>query len=126
MADATQAWSPRPAETMLEARLKYIQELQKVGAEAEFFQPNVADPHKLYQFNYEDGKEYLQAVRITGVPKLHNGVMNVHDLRAGAVVVMAGLSAEGETVINGVGQLERGYENLIHKITALGGKIKKV
>lgn len=113
-------------ETMLEARLKYIQELQKVGAEAEFFQPTVADPHALYQFNYEDGKDYLQAVRITGVPKLHNGVMNVHDLRAGAVVVMAGLSAEGETIINGVAQLERGYENLIQKISALGGKIKKV
>lgn len=112
-------------ETMLEARLNYVQELQKVGAEMEFYQPQVEDPQSLYQFNYDPQKEYLQAVRITGVPKLHSGVMTVHDLRAGAVVVMAALSAEGESVVNGVQQLERGYENLVKKITALGGDIKR-
>jgi len=113
-------------ETMLEARLNYVQELQKVGAEMAFFQPQVDDPESLYQFNYDAAKEYKQAVRITGVPKLHNGVMNVHDLRAGAVVVMAALSAEGESVVNGTVQIERGYEYLLKKIGSLGGNIRKV
>ena len=113
-------------ETMLEARLNYVQELQKVGADMELFQPQVEDPQSLYQFNFDPQKEYQQAVRITGVSKLHSGVMDVHDLRAGAVVVMAALSAEGESIVNGTQQIERGYENLVQKITSLGGSIKKV
>lgn len=113
-------------ETMLEARLNYVQELQKVGAEIAFFQPEVKDPQSLYQFNYDPQKSYQQAVRITGVSKLHNGVMTVHDLRAGAVVVMAALSAEGESVVNGAAQIERGYENLLGKLHSLGGTISKV
>lgn len=113
-------------ETMLEARLNYVQELQKVGAQIEFFQPDVKDPQALYQFNYDPQKSYQQAVRITGVSKLHNGVMTVHDLRAGAVVVIAGLSAEGESIMNGASQIERGYDNLLAKLHALGGNIVKV
>ena len=111
-------------ETMLESRLNYVQELQKVGAKIEFFQPNVDEPEKLYQFAYKKGKNYKQAVRITGVQRLHNGVLAVHDLRAGAVCVMAALSAEGESVVNDIGQIERGYEQLIKKLTALGADIK--
>lgn len=113
-------------ETILEARLNYVQELQKVGAQIEFFQPEVEYPEKLYQFNYDPSKDLMQAVRITGVDKLHNGVMTVHDLRAGAVVVMAGLSAEGESIVMGAGQIERGYEHLVEKITKLGGEMKKI
>lgn len=113
-------------ETMLEARLNYVQELQKVGAHMEFFQPAIERPETLYQFNYDPEKEYQQAVRITGVPHLHNGVMTVHDLRAGAVVVMAALSAEGESIVHGATQVERGYENLVQKINSLGGSIKVI
>jgi len=112
-------------ETMLEARLNYVQELQKVGAKIDFFQPEVTHPELLYQFNYDPRHKYLQAIRITGVDKLHNGVMTVHDLRAGAVVVMAGLSAQHESVIYGAQQIERGYEHLVDKITSLGGNIQR-
>lgn len=113
-------------ETMLEARLNYVQELLKVGAQIEFFQPQVSNPETVYQFNYDPSKEYQQAIRITGVDHLHNGVMTVHDLRAGAVVVMAGLSAEGESIVYGASQIERGYERLVDKIQALGGDIEKI
>ena len=113
-------------ETMLESRLNYVQELQKVGAQIEFFQPVVSHPERLYQFAYDPSKKYLQAVRIQGVEKLHNGVMAVHDLRAGAVVVLAALSASGESVVNGISQIERGYENLVTKLTALGAHIQRV
>ncbi|MEI7652980.1 MAG: UDP-N-acetylglucosamine 1-carboxyvinyltransferase [bacterium] len=113
-------------ETLLESRLNYVQELQKVGAKMELFQPEVANPLELYQFNYDPAGSYKQAVRITGVDRLHNGVMQIHDIRAGAVVVMAALSAEGESVIYGAAQVERGYENLVEKITSLGGSIQKI
>jgi UDP-N-acetylglucosamine 1-carboxyvinyltransferase len=113
-------------ETMLESRLNYVQELQKVGAKIEFFQPDVLDPSALYQFAISSHKSLSQAVRVTGVEKLHNGALKVHDLRAGAVVVMAGLSAEGESVVDGVGQIERGYELLIPKLKNLGARIKRI
>lgn len=113
-------------ETLLESRLNYVQELQKVGAKMELFQPTVANPAELYQFNYDPAKSYTQAVQITGVDMLHNGVMQIHDIRAGAVVVMAALSAVGESVIHGAAQVERGYENLVDKITMLGGAIQRV
>lgn len=112
-------------ETLLESRLNYVQELQKVGAKMELFQPEVANPTELYQFNYDAAKSYTQAVKITGVDRLHNGVMQIHDIRAGAVVVMAALSAKGESVIHGAAQVERGYEHLVEKITKLGGDIVK-
>lgn len=112
-------------ETMLESRLNYVQELKKVGANMELFQPSVDSPETLYQFNYDPHKQYTQAVRIHGVERLHNGVMTVHDLRAGAVVVMAALSAEGESVVHGASQVERGYEHILMKVSALGGLMQK-
>lgn len=112
-------------ETILESRLNYVQELQKVGARIEFFDPQIANPKQIYQFAYDPSKKYLQAVKITGVDHLHSGAMTVHDIRAGAVVVLAALSAEGESVVNGVSQIERGYENLLSKLTGVGAVIKK-
>ncbi len=110
-------------ETILESRLNYVQELQKVGAKIEFFDPKVENPQEVYQFAYDPKKEYMQAVRITGVDHLHNGALTVHDIRAGAVVVLAALSAHGESVVNGISQIERGYENLVEKLTSIGAKI---
>ena len=60
---------------------------------------------------------------ITGQPKLHGATVRAHDLRAGAALVIAGLAAEGNTVVQDIHLFERGYENLIGKLTALGAKI---
>ena len=60
---------------------------------------------------------------ITGQPKLHGATVRAHDLRAGAALVIAGLAAEGNTVVQDIHFIERGYENLIGKLTALGAKI---
>jgi len=53
-------------------------------------------------------------------------VLTVSDLRAGATLAIAGLIAKGESIINGVSILERGYEDFDKKISILGGEIKKV
>lgn len=60
---------------------------------------------------------------IHGVEKLHGGKVTAPDLRAGAALVIAGLAAEGETIVNEVQYIERGYENIIGKLTALGADI---
>ncbi len=111
-------------ERLFENRFSYVEELKKLGAEIEFFEPEVDNPKEFYHFNWESGKEYKQAIKIHGGGRLHNGVLTINDLRAGAALACAALLAPGESIVNGVSQLERGYENFIKKIRALGGDIK--
>ena len=63
---------------------------------------------------------------ITGVEKLHGCSVRACDLRAGAAMVIAGLAADQVTTIENIKYIERGYENLIGKLTAIGASIKRV
>ena len=63
---------------------------------------------------------------VTGVPTLKGSDVCANDLRAGAALVIAGLSAEGVTKIGNIHFIERGYENLIGKLTTLGAKIRRI
>ena len=63
---------------------------------------------------------------VDGVEKLHGAEVKANDLRAGAALVIAGLSAEGTTMVDNIHFIERGYENLIEKMTALGADIRRV
>lgn len=111
-------------ETMLEKRFSYVPELRKMGAHIEFFQPEVENPESLYQFAYKKNKKYTQAIRIQGVEKLHSAVLQMEDIRAGAILMLAALSAEGESILHGAHHVERGYENLVGKLQSLGAQIK--
>lgn len=111
-------------ETIYENRFGYVSELKKMGASIEFFEPHVDDPVSLYNFNYEAGVNYKQAIKITGPKRLHNAVLNVTDLRAGATLVIASLIAEGESTIFGIEHLERGYEKIDERLRNLGADVK--
>ena len=63
---------------------------------------------------------------ITGVEKLHGCTVRACDLRAGAAMVIAGLAADRTTTIEDIEYIERGYENLIGKLTAIGAEIRRV
>ena len=63
---------------------------------------------------------------VVGVDQLHGATVYAHDLRAGAALVIAGLSADGTTCVKDIHYVERGYENLIEKLTALGADIRRV
>ena len=63
---------------------------------------------------------------ITGTEQLHSAVVHAHDLRAGAALVIAGLAAQGTTTVEDIHYVERGYENLIEKMTSLGAQIRRV
>ena len=63
---------------------------------------------------------------VTGREKLHGATVHAHDLRAGAALVIAGLAAEGVTTVEDVHYIERGYENIIDKLTSLGAKIRRI
>ncbi len=110
-------------ETIYENRFAYVTELAKMGAKLEMFAPEVSDPQEVYNFNYESGKEYKQGLRITGKSLLHEGVMTIYDLRAGATLVIASLLAKGESIIFGTELVERGYENFHERLQKLGAQI---
>ena len=63
---------------------------------------------------------------ISGVEKLHGAEVRAHDLRAGAALVIAGLAAEGVTMVDNIHYIERGYERLVDKMTALGANIRRI
>lgn len=113
-------------ERVFENRFSYVDELKKIGAQIEFSDQKVSNPNEFYHFNWEAGKEYKQAIKIIGGQPLHNGVMNIKDLRAGAALACAALLTTGETIVNGVSNLERGYEDFVGKIKRIGGDIKKI
>jgi UDP-N-acetylglucosamine 1-carboxyvinyltransferase len=113
-------------ERIYENRFMYVEELRKMGADIEFIKVPVTNPAEYFFFNFDPAKKYNQVIRINGPQKLHNAVLTVADLRAGATLAIAALSTEGESVLNGTSIMERGYEDFVGKITALGGDIRKV
>ena len=63
---------------------------------------------------------------VTGTEQLYGATVSAHDLRAGAALVIAGLAAEGLTFVKNIHYVERGYERLIEKLTALGARIRRI
>ena len=63
---------------------------------------------------------------VTGKEKLTGAVVRAHDLRAGAALVIAGLAAEGTTEVENIHFIERGYERIVEKLSAMGADIKRV
>lgn len=60
---------------------------------------------------------------IRGVPRLSGAPVRSHDIRAGAAMVIAGLAAEGETVVADAHHIERGYEDFVGKLAGLGADV---
>jgi len=113
-------------ETVFESKLGYVEDLGRMGAKVELFNPNVSNPEKVYNFNLSDDKpEYYHAVKITGPTPLHNAVMETFDIRAGAAVVLAALIAQDTSTIFGIEKLDRGYEDFEKRLQKLGADIQR-
>ena len=63
---------------------------------------------------------------VRGVPKLKGAPVMATDLRASVSLVLAGLAAEGETIVNRVYHLDRGYERVEEKLSACGARIERI
>lgn len=113
-------------ERVFENRFSYVEEVRKLGANIDFIKMPVINPAEYFFFNFDPSKKYNQAIRIKGPQRLHGGVLNISDLRAGATLAIAALVSEGESVVNGASILERGYENFVEKVKSLGGDIEKI
>ena len=92
-------------EGVWDSRFRYVEQLTFMGADIQV-----------------DGKMAV----ITGVESLKPSPVRAVDLRAGAAMIIAGLSAEGITEIEEIDHIDRGYENVVEKFSALGADIKRV
>ena len=92
-------------ETVFENRFMHAQELQRMGADIRI-----------------EGNTAI----VTGVPRLTGAPVMATDLRASASLVLAGLVAEGETIVDRIYHIDRGYERIEEKLSALGASIQRV
>ena len=63
---------------------------------------------------------------VTGIERLRGAEVAARDLRAGAALIIAGLTAQGVTTVKNVHYVERGYERIVEKLTGLGADIRRV
>jgi UDP-N-acetylglucosamine 1-carboxyvinyltransferase len=92
-------------ENLYPGRFRYIEELHRLGADIR-----------------TNGHHAV----VRGVPRLSGAPVRAHDIRAGAAMVVAGLAAEGETVISGVRHIDRGYDDLVGRLATVGADIKRL
>ena len=92
------------SEGIWDQRFKYVYELHKMGA-----QINVID----------------KTATITGSPRLSGAMLKSVDLRAGAAMIIAGLAAEGQTTLEGLETLDRGYYDIVGKLHRVGADIRR-
>jgi len=91
---------------LYENRLGYVQELRKMGGDLE-----IVDPHRSFIF----GPKTLEGTHVNSL-----------DVRAGAVLIVAGLMANGKTVVNDIFHIDRGYERIEERLQKLGADIKRI
>lgn len=115
-------------ETVSQSRFGYVESLKAMGAQIELYNPTVENPDEVYNFNLQDrtGQEF-HAARITGPCTLTSGEFEVKDLRHGATLMIAGMLANGETILHDPqSQIDRGYEKLDQQLSAMGAQILRI
>lgn len=108
-------------------RFQHIDNLTKMGGKFKFFNPTINDPTSYYHFNPESDKpEYFHGVKIFGPAKLQPVNLKISDLRAGACATLAALTANGQSVIDNVEYIERGYEKLADRLKSLNASVEYI
>ena len=93
------------AENIFSGRFRYVDELVRMGADIRT-------------------EDHYAIVR--GVERLSGAPVRAHDIRAGAALVVAGLGAEGETVVADAHHIDRGYDRFVEKLQAIGADVERV
>ena len=91
-------------ENIFAGRFRYVDELVRMGAEIK-----------------AEGRHAV----VRGVERLSGAPVRAHDIRAGAALVIAGLGAEGETIISDAHHVDRGYEDLAGKLSSVGAQVSR-
>ncbi len=111
-------------ETVMANRFQYVDALTQMGANITPFNPEVVNPEEIYNFDLKDDKpEFKHAIKVTGATQLKPGDFKVVDLRHGATLVIAAMTAHGTSTITNIEQIDRGYENLDGRLKSMGADI---
>ncbi|MCB9812803.1 MAG: UDP-N-acetylglucosamine 1-carboxyvinyltransferase [Pseudomonadales bacterium] len=111
-------------ETIMANRFQYVDELISMGANIELFNPKIAHPENIYNFDLkDDDPSYKHAIKIKGSTPLKSGNFEVKDLRHGATLILAAMVARGTTIIKNIEHVDRGYESLDKRLKSMGAKI---
>jgi UDP-N-acetylglucosamine 1-carboxyvinyltransferase len=92
-------------ETVFENRFMHVDELKRMGADIKI-----------------EGRSAI----VQGVERLTGAPVKATDLRAGAALILSALTAEGDTEISEIHHIDRGYEDIEHKLNRIGAKIRRV
>jgi UDP-N-acetylglucosamine 1-carboxyvinyltransferase len=101
---ATAAGASAITETIFEQRFRHVDELRKMGARITV---------------------RGRTAWVRGTPQLTGAAVTATDVRAAAALVLAGLAARGETVLDGLDHLDRGYDRMAEKLVACGADITR-
>jgi len=113
-------------ETVFENRFGYVEALKSMGAKIELSNPETDNPDQIYNFNVgESSAHSYHAAKVIGPTALHSTTLEVADIRAGSTLSLAALVADGQSELNNIEMIERGYENLEGRLTKLGARIGK-
>ncbi len=108
-------------ETIYEDRFGYAEDLNKMGADIHVFSKCLGElPCRFNSMHFK------HSAVINGSRKLRGTNLTVRDLRSGMAHIIAALVAEGETTIDGIEEIDRGYERLDERLRALGADIARV
>ena len=105
-------------ETVYEQRFGYVEALNRMGAKIQLYRECLGGLKCRF-----GQRNYKHSAVIVGPTRLHGAEIEIPDLRAGFSYVIAALAAEGESTLTNTGLIERGYENLVPKLKALGAEI---
>jgi UDP-N-acetylglucosamine 1-carboxyvinyltransferase len=103
--DAVADGAAMVTENLFEARFRFVQEIARLGAQVR------VDGHHAF---------------VRGVPRLSGAPVEASDIRAGAALVVAGLVADGVTMVHGAGHIDRGYAQFDHALRTLGADVQRV
>lgn len=91
---------------MYESRMFFVDKILSMGAKVE-----IADPHRVF---------------VSGPTKLRGQRLDTPDIRAGMALVLAACAARGKSIIGNAELIERGYENIVERLSALGAAVKRI
>jgi UDP-N-acetylglucosamine 1-carboxyvinyltransferase len=92
-------------ENLFEARFRFVQEIARLGAQVR------VDGHHAF---------------VRGIPQLSGAPVQASDIRSGAALVLAGLAADGETIVHDVQHIDRGYHRFDHALRTLGADVRRI
>jgi len=108
-------------------RFQFAKSLNQMGANVKLYNPDVINPNDYYEFNLNDEQAgEFHAAKITGITALKPVNVIVPDLRAGATLTIAALTASGQMEIDNIEHIDRGYEALDERLAQLGADISRV